>query len=141
MTDVLTDHEMLKALYDKFILGEEEPEPPVPPEPERRTAVVKVTADRGHLRFVDHLDGVDKAVWGSYPKGSDNPKRDRYIVIFDGRVEVYMDGKIRWGKYKGAYPGTGGNHGWEVVLGQGFNGHVVPGDPKLYILCKDAKRI
>jgi hypothetical protein len=134
-------HNMVEDMY----LGDFEPptppEPPPGPELGRPTALVIVTADKCHLRFVDHLDGAGKAVWGSYPKGSDNPKRDRYIVIFDGRVEVYMDGKIRWGKYKGAAKGTGGNHGWEVVPGQIFNGHFVTGDPKLYILCKDAKRI
>lgn len=139
MTEELTDHEMLKALYDKFIV--EETEPPAPPEPGRLIASVVVTAEKCHLRFVDHLDGAGKAVWGSYPKGSDNPKRDRYLAYEHNVVIVHPEGNIKYGEYKGAIKGTGGNHGWEVVPGQRFNEHMVAGDPKLYILCRDVKRI
>jgi hypothetical protein len=146
MPEELTEYQMLKALYDKFILGGEEPEPPPPPEPpgpdsSRPKAMVVVTADKCHLRFVDHLDGAGKAVWGSFPKGSDNPKRDRYLIYLGVHVEVYMDGEIEYGIYKGAIKGSGGNHGWEVCPGQTFNGHLVTGNPKLYILCKDSSRL
>ena len=179
MPEELTEYQMLKALYNKFILGIEEPvplppppeppppeppppeppppeppppeppppEPPLPPpdlpspSPDRPQAVAVVTVDKCHLRFIDHFDGAGKAVWGSYPKGSDNPKRDRYLIYLGVRVGIYMDGEIRWGIYRGAVKGTGGNHGWEVCPGQTFNGHVVPGKPRLYILCRDANRI
>ena len=141
MTEELTDHQMLKALYDKFIIEGEEPPTPPEPEPGRPTALVQVVVEKCHLRFVSHRDNKGKAVWGSFPKGSDNPKRDRYLTYLMFLVWVYMDGEIRYGKYKGAVKGTGGNHGWEVVPGQIFNSHLVTGNPKLYILCKDAKRI
>jgi len=154
MSEELTEYQMLKALYDKFILGGEEPEPPAPPEPPpppepptpepdpgRPTAVAVVIVDKCHLRFVDHLDGAGKAVWGSAPKGHDHPKRDRYLIYLGVRVEIYMDGEIKYGIYKGAIKGTGGNHGWEVCPGQTFNGHMVSGNPKLYIRCRDANRV
>ena len=143
MTEELTDHEMLKALYNKFIVEGEEPEPPPGPgrDPGRPWAFVEVTEEKCHLRFIDSLDGAGKAVWGSAPKGHTHPKRDRYLARKDRRVTVYMDGGIKWGKYKGAHKGSGGNHGWEVVPGQVFNGHTVTRDPKLYILCRDAKRV
>ena len=143
MTEELTDHEMLKALYNKFIVEGEEPEPPPGPgpDPRRSTDIVVVTAEKCHLRAIDHLDRAGKAVWNSYPKGSDNPKRDRYIARLGREVLVYMDGEIRWGKYKGAIKATGNNHGWEVVPGQIFNSHPVTGNPKLFILCRDAKRV
>lgn len=130
------------ATISAYIQNEPIPEPP--PEPSRPTAWVKVTAGRCHLRAINHLDGAGKAVWNSYPKGSDNPGRDRYLAFKNVLISVYMDGKIRWGKYKGAIKGSGGNHGWEVCPGQTFNGHMVR-DSKLYvslyILCKDAKRV
>ena len=142
MTEELTDHEMLKALYDKFIVEGEEPEPPPGPGPDpgRSSGFVVITADKCHLRAIDHLDGAGKAVWNSHPKGSDNPKRDRYFSYLGYMVQVYMDGEIRWGKYKGAIKGSGNNHGWEVVYRQIFNEHLVTGYPKLYILCRDTKR-
>ena len=147
MTEELTERQMLEALYDKFIVEGEEPEPPPGPEPSRPTALVKVIVDKCHLRFVSHKDDVGKAVWGSYPKGSDNPKRDRYLIYLGYLVKVYMDGDVRYGKYKGAFRGSGMAHGWEVCAGQTFNGHIVMGYPKrigytrLYILCRDAKRV
>ena len=144
MTDIegiLTEYQMLKALYDKFIVEEEEPEPPPGPEPGRPTALVEVTVEKCHLRFVSHEDDAGKAVWGSYPKRSDNPKRDRYLTQAPRQISVYMDGDVKYGKYKGAFRGSGMAHGWEVMPGQWFNGHVVPGDPKLYILCREAKRV
>ena len=138
---VPTDHEMLKALYDKFIVEGEEPKPPGPgPDPGRSPSIVAVTVAKCHLRFISHFDGAGKAVWGSYPKGSDNPKRDRYLIYFNQPVQVYMDGNIKYGKYKGAIKATGNNHGWEVVPRQIFNSHPVTGNPKLFILCRDTKR-
>ena len=141
MTEQLTERQMLEALYNKLIVEGVEPEPPPGPEPGRPTALVEVFVDKCHLRFIDHLDGAGKAVWGAYPKGSDNPKRDRCLIYLGHGVYVYIDGKIKYGKHKGAHPGTGGNHGWEVVPGQIFNSNMVPGDPELYILCRDAKRV
>ena len=143
MPDELTEYQMLKALYDKFIIEGEVPDPPPGPGPDpgRSTGFVIVTVDKCHLRAVNNLDGAGKAVWNSHPKGSDNPKRDRYLSYLRYTVQVYMDGSIRWGKYKGAIKATGSNHGWEVVPGQIFNSHLVTGNPKLYVLCKDAKRV
>ncbi len=141
MTEELTEYQMLKALYDKFIIEGIDPEPPPGPEPGRPTAFVKVIVEKCHLRFIDSLDGAGKAIWGSAPKGHSNPKRDRYLMYLNYLVQVYMDGEIKYGKYKGAHPGAGGNHGWEVCPGQNFNGHWVTADSKLYIRCKDAKRI
>ena len=128
------------AVFSSFCQAPPPPEPPGPDSGRPRTIAV-VIVDKCHLRFVDHLDGAGKAVWGSFPKGSDNPKRDRYLIYLGVRVEIYMDGEIKYGIYKGAIKGTGGNHGWEVCPGQTFNGHLVTGNPKLYILCKDANRI
>ena len=143
MPDELTDHEMLKALYNKFIVEGEEPEPPPGPGPDpgRSTGFVIVTADKCHLRAVNNLDGAGKVVWYSYPKGSDNPRRDRYLTYRRFWIQVYMDGNIKYGKYKGAIKATGNNQGWEVVPGQIFNSHPVTGNPKLFILCRDAKRV
>ena len=161
MPEELTDRQMLEALNDRskvqltylkdihnmveeLYLGEEPKPPTLPdpgPDPSRPTAVAVVIVDKCHLRFIDSLDGAGKAVWGSAPKGHTHPKRDRYLIYRGEFVQVYIDGGIRYGKYKGAHPGTGGNHGWEVVYRQIFNEHLVTGYPKLYILCRDAKRV
>lgn len=118
----------------------EQPEPPSPPDPRPKGwVVVKVT--KCHLRAVDHEDGAGKAVWRSEPKRSWNPKRDRYLIYLNMRVQVYLDGNVPYGIYKGAWRGSGGNHGWEVVPGQVFNGHLVTNNPKLYILCRDVGRL
>lgn len=159
MTEELTDRQMLEALNDRskvqltylkdihnmveeMYLGEVSPPTPPGPEPEpgRPTAIVQVTVDKCHLRAIDSLDDAGKAIWRPEPKKSDNPKRDRYLILSGEWVKVYMDGEIRFGKYKGAHKGAGGNHGWEIPPGHTFNGHLVTGDPKLYILCRDAKR-
>ena len=141
MTNELTDRQMLEALYNKFIVEGVEPLPPPGPEPGRPTALVEVFVDKCHLRLINSLDGAGKAVWGSAPRGHDHPKRDRLLIYEGFPVQVYMDGEIKYGIYKGAHKGAGGNHGWEVCPGPTFNRHMVTGDPELYILCRDAKRV
>lgn len=127
------------------------PEPPKPepptPDPTRPTALVRVIVDDCFLRELDHLNLSNAAVWCNYPKRSDNPHRDRFYAFWDEDIQVYIDGNIRWGKFKGAQRGDGGNHGWKVCEGQYFRNkagafvHLATGHPDLYILCRDVEKL
>ncbi len=139
LLDVL---ERIADSYQKQPVVEEEPQPMPQPDPNRKRGLVLVVVPKAHLRYIDHLNTGGGAVWGVHPKGSRHPHRDRFFCFEGDEVEVYLDGNIKWGRYKGATKGDGRNHGWEVCEGQTFfKRHIVTGDPNLYLLCKDVKRL
>lgn len=140
--------EQLKAYISGAQIPEPPPEPEPPtPDPTKPTGLVRVTADSCYLRYLDHKNFGGGAVWGNYPRRSDNPHRDRFYSFRDDKILVYTDGNIRWGKFKGAQRGDGGNHGWKVCEGQYFRNkvgefvHLATGHPDLYILCRDVEKL
>ncbi len=148
----LYDIDRALAIVYAHISGEPIPEPPPEPEPPtpdptKPTTLVRVTADSCYLRYLDHKNLGGGAVWGNYPRRSDNPHRDRFYAQWRDEIQVYTDGNIRWGKFKGAVRGDGRNHGWKVCEGQYFRNkagafvHLATGHPDLYILCRDVEKL
>lgn len=148
----MTKDEMIQALRAVIAALQGEPEPPPPPEPppqpDPTRPVTRVgTLANNHLRERRGTNANGGALWGSYPKRTDNPHRDRFYFIGGDILQVYVDGNIKWGKKKGAIRGDHSEHAFEVCEGQRFKNkdggsvHLTTGNPPLFIYCRFVQKV